>query len=75
MQSLRPLTLELALDQVLMHPDFAAHVDGSRIGAFGPLHENNGVRTFARTDIVSVEHDERHLRFRLRHATVTLSRF
>lgn len=35
----------------------------SRIGAFGPLHENNGLRTFARTDVASVDHDERHLRF------------
>ncbi len=35
MQSLRPLTLELALDQVLADPGFAAHVDPNRIGAFG----------------------------------------
>lgn len=35
MQSLRPLTLKLALDQVLTIPDFATHVDPARIGAFG----------------------------------------
>ncbi|MEP7207142.1 MAG: hypothetical protein ABI920_09400 [Casimicrobiaceae bacterium] len=35
MQSLRPLTLEVALNLVLAHPDYAAHVDPDRIGAFG----------------------------------------
>ncbi|MDQ6618382.1 MAG: hypothetical protein M3Z31_01560, partial [Pseudomonadota bacterium] len=35
MQALRPLTLKLALDQVIAHPDFAAHVDAGRVGAFG----------------------------------------
>ncbi len=35
MQALRPLTLEAALDRVLAAPDYAAHVDPSRIGVFG----------------------------------------
>lgn len=35
MQALRPLGMELSLDQVLAHPDFVGHVDPARIGAFG----------------------------------------
>ncbi len=35
MQALRPLTLQLAIDQLLADPAFAAHVDADRIGAFG----------------------------------------
>lgn len=35
----------------------------ARVGAFGPLHENNGVVTYERTDIVQVASNERHLRF------------
>ena len=35
MQALRPLSMDLALDQVLAHPDFVGHVDPQRIGAFG----------------------------------------
>jgi len=35
MQALRPLTLKLALDDVLALPDYAAHVDVARVGAFG----------------------------------------
>lgn len=35
MQALRPLTLKLALDSILTLPDYAAHVDVARVGAFG----------------------------------------
>ncbi len=35
MQAIRPLTLQAVLDQVLSHPDYAAHVDVNRIGGFG----------------------------------------
>lgn len=36
-----------------------------RVGAFGPLRENDGVRSFERTQVAQVDHDERHLRFHL----------
>ena len=35
MQAARPLSLSLALDMVLGHPDFRDHVDPARIGGFG----------------------------------------
>ncbi|MEO6567094.1 MAG: hypothetical protein ABIO63_13805 [Casimicrobiaceae bacterium] len=35
MQAVRPLSLSRALDAVLAHPHFAAHVDPSRVGGFG----------------------------------------
>lgn len=35
MQAARPLSLSLALDAVLGHPDFRDHVDPDRIGGFG----------------------------------------
>ncbi len=35
MQAVRPLSLTRALDAVLAHPHFAAHVDSSRVGGFG----------------------------------------
>jgi len=35
MQAARPLSLSLALDAVLGHPDFRDHVDAARIGGFG----------------------------------------
>ena len=35
MQAARPLSLALALDALLAHPDFHDHVDGERIGGFG----------------------------------------
>lgn len=38
----------------------------ARIGAFGPLHENNGVTTYDRRDIVSAAGYERHVSFLFR---------
>ncbi|MFO1314567.1 MAG: hypothetical protein U1F58_03105 [Burkholderiales bacterium] len=35
MQAARPLSLSLALDMLLTHPDFRDHVDADRIGGFG----------------------------------------
>ncbi len=35
MQAVRPLSLSKALDAVLAHPHFAAHVDPARVGGFG----------------------------------------
>jgi len=40
----------------------------ARVGAFGPLHENRGVQTYDRTDIVQVASQERHVRFVFREA-------
>ncbi|MEO8004842.1 MAG: hypothetical protein ABI771_08045 [Betaproteobacteria bacterium] len=35
MQAVRPLSLSVALDAVLAHPDFRDHVDAANVGAFG----------------------------------------
>jgi dienelactone hydrolase len=35
LQAVRPLSLSLALDAVVNHPDFRDHVDAANIGAFG----------------------------------------
>ena len=42
----------------------------ARIGAFGPLRENRGVRLFKRDEIERVDADERHLRFVLKDGQV-----
>lgn len=41
----------------------------ARVGAFGPLHENRGVKEYERTDIVQATSDERHIRFVFRDGT------
>jgi hypothetical protein len=41
----------------------------ARVGAFGPLHENRGVKEYLRTDIVQVSRNERHLHFDFRDGT------
>lgn len=38
----------------------------ARVGAFGPLHENRGVKSYERSDIVRVASNERHLHFEFR---------
>ncbi len=35
MQAVRPLTLSIALDALLAHPDYSAHVDAAKVGGFG----------------------------------------
>jgi hypothetical protein len=41
-----------------------------RVGAFGPLHENRGVKEYPRTDVAQATSDERHVRFVFRDGTV-----
>ena len=42
----------------------------ARVGAFGPLHENRGVKEYPRADVVQATSDERHVRFVFRDGTV-----
>lgn len=41
----------------------------ARVGAFGPLQENRGVKTYERADIVQVANNERHISFVFRDGT------